>query len=68
MTGPIAAVPFELSAGPQKEYSAAATRGAEEGPNRLGTDFEFDVGFTFGSVTNNVVNPRMGSGRGRRFF
>lgn len=39
---------------------------------QLGTDFEFEfeVGFsfTFGSVTNNVVNPRMGSGRGRRFF
>jgi len=39
---------------------------------QLGTDFEFDfeVGFsfTFGSVTNNVVNPRMGNGRGRRFF
>ena len=39
---------------------------------QLGTDFEFEfeVGFsfTFGSVTNNVVNPRMGGRRGRRFF
>ena len=39
---------------------------------QLGTDFEYnlDVGFsfTFGSVFNNVVNPRMGSNRGRRFF
>ena len=39
---------------------------------QLGTDFEFEfeVGFsfTFGSVTNNVVNPRMGANRGRRFF
>ena len=52
-------MPFELSAGPKKEYGADATRGAKEGPNRLGTDFEFDVGFsfTFGSVTNNVANP-----------
>ena len=39
---------------------------------QLGTDFEFEfeVGFsfTFGSVTNNVVNPKMGGRRGRRFF
>ena len=39
---------------------------------QLGTDFvyELEVGFsfTFGSVFNNVVNPRMGSNRGRRFF
>ena len=39
---------------------------------QLGTDFEFEFeigfSFTFGSVTNNVVNPRMGANRGRRFF
>ena len=39
---------------------------------QLGTDFkfEFEVGFsfTFGSVANNIVNPRMGGNRGRRFF
>ena len=39
---------------------------------QLGTDFEYDLeigfSFTFGSVFNNVVNPRMGSNRGRRFF
>lgn len=35
---------------------------------QLGTEFEVGFSFTFGSVTNNVVNPRMGSGRGRRFF
>ncbi len=39
---------------------------------QLGTEFEFEfeVGFsfTFGSVTNNIVNPRMGANRGRRFF
>ena len=39
---------------------------------QLGTDFvyELEIGFsfTFGSVFNNVVNPRMGSNRGRRFF
>ena len=47
--------------------AADATRGVEEWPSRLGTDFEFDVGFsfTFGSVTNNVVNrgwARTGAG------
>ena len=39
---------------------------------QLGTDFEYELefgfSFTFGSVFNNVVNPRMGSNRGRRFF
>lgn len=39
---------------------------------QLGTDFEYELElgfrFTFGSVFNNVVNPRMGSNRGRRFF
>ena len=39
---------------------------------QLGTDFEYELefgfNFTFGSVFNNVVNPRMGSNRGRRFF
>ena len=39
---------------------------------QLGTDFQFDLevgfSFTFGSVTNNVVNPRMGGIGGRRFF
>lgn len=39
---------------------------------QLGTDYryEMDVGlsFTFGSVFNNVVNPRMGGGGDRRFF
>lgn len=38
----------------------------------LGTDFEYsvDVGlsFTFGSVFNNVVNPRIFGGGGGRFF
>ena len=36
----------------------------------LGTDYEYSVelgfNFTFGSVFNNVVNPRMSSGGGRR--
>ena len=36
----------------------------------LGTDYEYsiDIGFnyTFGSVYNNVVNPRMSSRRGGR--
>ena len=40
--------------------------------DRAGTDFEYEleigISFTFGSVFNNVVNPRMGSNRGRRFF
>ena len=39
---------------------------------QLGTSFEYELelgfSFTFGSVFNNVVNPRMGSNRGRRFF
>ncbi|MDE2875175.1 MAG: hypothetical protein OXU69_13105 [Gemmatimonadota bacterium] len=39
---------------------------------QLGTDFEYELelgfSFTFGSVLNNIVNPRMGSNRGRRFF
>ena len=39
---------------------------------QLGTDFEYELelgfSFTFGSVFNNVVNPRMGSNRGGRFF
>ncbi len=39
---------------------------------QLGTEFEYELelgfSFTFGSVFNNVVNPRMGSNRGRRFF
>ena len=39
---------------------------------QLGTDFEYQLelgfSFTFGSVLNNVVNPRMGTNRGRRFF
>ena len=39
---------------------------------QLGTDFEYELelgfSFTFGSVFNNVVNPRMGSNRGSRFF
>ncbi|MEX2467398.1 MAG: hypothetical protein WD995_10840 [Gemmatimonadota bacterium] len=38
----------------------------------LGTDFEYSVqvgfSFTFGSVFNNVVNPRIRTGGGRRFF
>ena len=38
---------------------------------QLGTDFEYELelgfSFTFGSVFNNVVNPRMGSNRGRFF-
>src|SRR5690606_6943787 len=38
---------------------------------QLGTDFEYelDLGFsyTFGSVFNNVVNPRMAQGGGRNF-
>ncbi len=41
------------------------------GRTEIGTDFEYsvDVGFsfTFGSVFNNVVNPRIRTG-GRRFF
>ena len=39
---------------------------------QLGTDFvyelELGLSVTFGSVFSNVVNPRMGSNRGRRFF
>lgn len=39
---------------------------------QLGTDFEFELelgfSFTFGSVINNVVNPRMGANRERFFF
>jgi hypothetical protein len=42
------------------------------GRAEIGTDFEYsvDVGFsfTFGSVFNNVVNPRIRTGGGRRFF
>ena len=38
------------------------------GQRRLGTDFEYEVelglSFTFGSVFNNVVNPRLRSGGG----
>ncbi len=41
------------------------------GRRRLGTDFEYDVrlgfSFTFGSVFNNVVNPRVRRGFGRFF-
>lgn len=39
---------------------------------RLGTDFEYSVNvgfsFTWGSVFNNVVNPRIRTGGGRNFF
>ncbi|KPJ91192.1 MAG: hypothetical protein AMS18_09175 [Gemmatimonas sp. SG8_17] len=40
---------------------------------QLGTDFRIDTNFSlsyrFGSIFNNVVNPRMGGGGGRgRFF
>ncbi|MDZ7780700.1 MAG: hypothetical protein U5R14_12325 [Gemmatimonadota bacterium] len=42
------------------------------GRQEIGTDFEYslDVGFsfTFGSVFNNVVNPRIRTGGGGRFF
>lgn len=42
------------------------------GQVELGTDYEYSVqlgfSFTFGSVFNNVVNPRIRTGGGRRFF
>lgn len=39
---------------------------------QLGTDYRYQlrvgVSYTFGSIFNNVVNPRLEEGRGRRFF